>query len=82
MTIGQCERSELGGSMLKCRNCENLIIEKVNKDFSRGRGRCFKSNCLWGWAWDHELGRCKCFSDQACMNYIPRTSTLEIGNGG
>lgn len=69
--------------MLKCRNCENLIIEKVNKDFSRGRGRCLKSTCIWGLAWwDLELGRVRYFSDQACMNYIPRTSTLEIGKGG
>lgn len=69
---------------MKCRDCERLKIEKVNKNFSRGHGRC---STYMDWPegnarfWMND-NRYKCFSDQACKYYIPRTSTLEVGQGG
>jgi len=63
---------------MKCRDCEYLIVEDVNADYSRGHGRCFRWPKLPSWAKD---GKRKPFSYPACRYLKERTSTLEIGKG-
>ena len=64
---------------LKCRNCEHIIVEKVNADYSRGRGWCsgkYNKNGYWP-----GRDRVRYFSDPICLQYEERHSTHKKGAG-
>lgn len=59
---------------LKCRNCEWMIVANVNKDYSRGSGTCAVRKRK------RHIGGVF-FCNTTCKDFIPRTSTLEVGEG-